>query len=48
MFIHFGTSREYWETVAADAALQRICGWVRTQQPGHPAKLSSLFDQRGS
>ena len=28
MFIHFGTSREYWETVAADAALQRICGWV--------------------
>ncbi len=27
-FIHFGTSREYWETVAADAALQRICGWV--------------------
>jgi fucokinase len=28
MFIHFGTSREYWETVAADVALQRICGWV--------------------
>jgi len=28
MFIHFGTSHEYWETVAADAALQRICGWV--------------------
>ncbi|HTP10365.1 MAG TPA: L-fucokinase [Anaerolineae bacterium] len=28
MFIHFGTSREYWETVASDAALQRICGWV--------------------
>ncbi|CAG0927569.1 fucokinase [Thermoflexales bacterium] len=30
MFIHFGTSREYWETVAADTALQRICGWVRS------------------
>src|SRR5512136_3049955 len=28
MFIHFGTSREYWETTAADAALRRICGWV--------------------
>lgn len=27
-FIHFGTSHEYWETVAADVALQRICGWV--------------------
>jgi fucokinase len=28
MFIHFGTSREYWETVADDVNLQRICGWV--------------------
>jgi fucokinase len=28
MFIHFGTSREYWETAASDVALQRICGWV--------------------
>lgn len=27
MFIHFGTSREYWETVAADPTLQHICGW---------------------
>jgi len=28
MFIHFGTSHEYWETVAADPSLQHICGWV--------------------
>ena len=28
MFIHFGTSREYWETVAADTDLRRVCGWV--------------------
>jgi fucokinase len=35
-FIHFGTSREYWETVAADAALQRVCGWV-----SHAAAWSS-------
>ena len=28
MFIHFGTSQEYWETVAADPSLQHICGWV--------------------
>jgi hypothetical protein len=28
MFIHFGTLREYWETVAADPALQNICGWT--------------------
>jgi len=27
MFIHFGTSNEYWETVAADPSLQHICGW---------------------
>ena len=27
MFIHFGTSREYWETVAAAPSLQNICGW---------------------
>ena len=28
MFIHFGTSHEYWETVAADEALQQICDWT--------------------
>ncbi len=28
MFIHFGTSHEYWETVAADEALQQICEWT--------------------
>jgi fucokinase len=28
MFIHFGTSHEYWETVAADIDLRRVCGWV--------------------
>lgn len=28
LFIHFGTSREYWETVAADPNLRRISGWV--------------------
>jgi fucokinase len=28
MFIHFGTSHEYWETVAADETLQHICGWT--------------------
>lgn len=28
MFIHFGTSHEYWETVAADEALQHICDWT--------------------
>ena len=28
LFIHFGTSREYWATVAADTELQRVCGWT--------------------
>jgi hypothetical protein len=37
MFIHFGTSREYWETVAADVDLQRICGWVSHAAAWSPA-----------
>lgn len=28
MFIHFGTSREYWDTLAADETLRRVCGWA--------------------
>jgi fucokinase len=41
MFIHFGTSHEYWETLAADPSLQKICGWV-TRAVSWPA------DQNGS
>ncbi len=28
MFIHFGTSQEYWRTVSADPDLRMVCGWV--------------------
>ncbi len=29
VFIHFGTSEEYWRMVAADEALAHLCGWSR-------------------
>lgn len=28
VFVHFGTSYEYWHTVAADQALAHLCGWT--------------------
>jgi fucokinase len=28
VFVHLGTSREYWQVVAADRELARICGWT--------------------
>jgi fucokinase len=28
MFIHFGTSHEYWQTVASDPSLRAVCGWT--------------------
>jgi fucokinase len=27
VFVHFGTSREYWEMAAGDPALAHLCGW---------------------
>ncbi|MCL5997268.1 MAG: hypothetical protein M1546_14615 [Chloroflexi bacterium] len=30
MFIHFGTSQEYWHTVAADPSLRGVCSWATT------------------
>jgi fucokinase len=42
MFIHFGTSREYWETVAADQTLQRVCGWVPRAAAWSSGDASSL------
>jgi fucokinase len=41
MFIHFGTSREYWET-AADPDLRRISGWVSRAAAWPPDGDSSL------
>jgi fucokinase len=41
-FIHFGTSHEYWETVAADAALRHICGWVPQAAAWSSGGASSL------
>lgn len=41
MFIHFGTSHEYWETVA-DPALQSICGWASRAEAWPPEGASSL------
>ncbi len=41
MFIHFGTSHEYWETVA-DPALQHICDWTSHAEAWPPDGASSL------
>ena len=43
VFVHFGTSREYWEMVAASPELRRTCGWTR-----HSASWVSARAQRGS
>ena len=29
VFVHFGSTREYWRTVAGDLGLARMCGWER-------------------
>jgi len=44
IFIHFGTSHEYWEIVAADAPLAELVGWERQVAAWwpHDAATSSL------
>ncbi len=44
VFIHFGTSYEYWEMVAADPALAELVGWERqvAAMPPRDAATSSL------
>jgi fucokinase len=40
MFIHFGTSHQYWQTVAADPALRSVCGWT-SQVASWPGKTAT-------
>ena len=41
MFIHFGTSHEYWKTMA-DPVLQHVCGWVSRAEAWPLTAVSSL------
>lgn len=49
VFLHFGTSREYWAMVADSPDLARTCGWVR-QAAAHapaaaePALVNAVLD----
>lgn len=40
VFVHLGTSREYWQMTAGDRALAQLCGWSGIE-PGAPAPINT-------
>jgi fucokinase len=40
VFVHLGTSREYWQMTAGDRALAQLCGWSGIE-PGAPAPINA-------
>jgi fucokinase len=40
VFVHLGTSREYWQMMAGDRALAQLCGWTEIE-PGAPAPINA-------
>ncbi len=40
MFAHFGSSQEYWQTLAGDTVLREVCGWT-TRTSSWPEKTGS-------
>ncbi len=47
VFVHLGTSREYWQMAAGDRGLAQLCGWTETE-PGAPASINAWLEVVGS